>query len=97
MPQSNTLAAESRSSPRETVADATLADVAVQKASKAYDTAKRTVEERPFLTGALAAAAIGFMLGAVWKLGSRRSPTDQARDRLGKYADFRSLRNAGWW
>ena len=47
---------------------------AVQQASvDAYESVRDTAQEQPFISGMLVGALVGFALGALWKLESRRS------------------------
>ena len=73
---------------------------AVQQASvDAYESARDTAQEQPFISGLLAGALVGFALGALWKLESRRSLPAHMLDIFHDYADprLRHLRNRVGW
>ena len=80
------------------------AAAAVQEgAEHAYERVKGTVEERPVLIGVLAAAAVGFALGALWRQRALSQP-DSAFGMMRGYAEprLRALRNSqafrnSWW
>lgn len=69
----------------------------VQESSEdAYLTVERTVRQQPIASIAIA-AAIGFTIGALWKLGGSRR--DNWMDRMiNSYEPaLRSWRHASWW
>ena len=80
------------------------ATAVLETAEHAYEKVKGTVEERPALFGILAAAAVGFALGALWQQRAMSSPTDRALNMMRGYAEprLRALRNVqgfrnSWW
>ena len=73
---------------------------AVQQASvDAYELVRDTAQEQPFISGLLVGALVGFALGALWKLKSRRSLPAHMLDSFHNYADpsARYLRNRVGW
>ena len=73
---------------------------AVQQASvDAYETVRDTAQEQPFVSGMLVGALVGFALGALSKLKSRRSLPAQMLDTFHDYADprLRYLRGRVGW
>ena len=73
---------------------------AVQQASvDAYESVRDTAQEQPFISGMLVGGLVGFALGALWKLESRRSLPAHMLDSLHNYADpsVRYLRNRVGW
>src|ERR1700730_18398684 len=82
---------------KEKVSDAASA---VQQASvDAYETVRDTAQEQPFFSGLLVGAVVGFALGVLWKLESRRSLSAHALDSFHSYADprLRDLRTRVGW
>ena len=49
------------------------ADAVQQTSVDAYELVRDTAQEQPFISGMLVGALVGFALGALWKLESRRS------------------------
>jgi hypothetical protein len=73
---------------------------AVQQASvDAYEAVKDTAQDQPFFSGLLVGALVGFALGALWKLETRRSLPAHMLDSFHSYADphMRHLRNRVGW
>ena len=73
---------------------------AVQQASvDAYEAVRDTAQDQPFFSGLLVGALVGFALGALWKLESRRSLSAHALDSFHSYADprLRHLRSRVGW
>ena len=73
---------------------------AVQQASvDAYESVRDTAQEQPFISGLLVGALVGFALGALWKLESRRSLPAHMLDSFHSYADPRlqHLRSRVGW
>lgn len=82
---------------KDRVSDA--AGAAQQASVDAYEAVRDTAQDQPFVSGMLVGAAVGFALGALWKLESRRSLSEHALDSFHSYADprIRRLRSrAGW-
>ena len=72
----------------------------VQQASvDAYETVRDTAQEQPFISGILVGALVGFALGALWKLESRRSLPAHMLNTFHDYADprLRFLRTRVGW
>ena len=63
------------------------ADAVQQTSVDAYESVRDTAQEQPFISGMLVGALVGFALGALWKLESRRSLPAHALDSLHNYAD----------
>ena len=73
---------------------------AVQQASvDAYEAVRDTAQDQPFFSGLLVGALVGFALGALWKIESRRSLPAHMLDSFHSYADpqMRYLRNRVGW
>ena len=73
---------------------------AVQQASvDAYESVRDTAQEQPFISGMLVGGLVGFALGALWKLESRRSLPAHMLDSFHNYADpsVRYRRNRVRW
>jgi hypothetical protein len=82
---------------KEKVSDAA---TSVRDASvEAYETVRDTAQDQPFISGLLVGALVGFALGALWKLESRRSLPAHMLDSFHSYADpsMRYLRNRVGW
>jgi hypothetical protein len=82
---------------RDKVSDAASA---VQQASvDTYEAVRDTAQNQPFFSGLLVGALVGFALGALWKLESRRSLPAHMLDSFHSYADPRMsyLRNRIGW
>jgi len=82
---------------KEKVSDAA---TSVKDASvEAYEAVRDTAQDQPFISGLLVGALVGFALGALWKLESRRSLPAHMLDSFHSYADpsARYLRNRVGW
>ena len=66
---------------------------------EAYETVRDTAQDQPFFSGLLVGALVGFALGALWKLESRRSLPAHMLDSFHSYAEpsMRYLRNRVGW
>jgi hypothetical protein len=82
---------------KDKVADA--ADAVQQASVDAYESVRDTAQEQPFISGLLVGALVGFALGALWKLESRRSLPAHMLDSFHSYADPRlqHLRSRVGW
>ena len=97
MSQSDYSQASDNESIRDKVSDAA---GAVQQASvDAYEAVRDTAQDQPFFSGLLVGAFVGFALGALWKLESRRSLPAHMLDSFHNYADPRMsyVRNRIGW
>ena len=65
----------------------------------AYEAVRDTAEDQPFISGLLLGSLVGFALGALWKLESRRSLPAHMLDSFHSYADpsMRYLRGRVGW
>jgi len=82
---------------RDKVSDAA---TSVKDASvEAYETVRDTAQDQPFFSGLLVGALVGFALGALWKLETRRSLPAHMLDSFHSYADpsMRYLRGRVGW
>ncbi len=82
---------------KDKVSDA--ADAVQQASVDAYEAVRDTAQDQPFFSGLLVGAVVGFALGALWKLESRRSLPAHALDSFHSYADprIRHLRTRVGW
>lgn len=82
---------------RDKVSDA--ADAVQQASVDAYEAVRDTAQDQPFFSGLLVGALVGFALGALWKLESRRSLPAHMLDSFQTYADprLRRLRSRVGW
>jgi hypothetical protein len=82
---------------KDKVSDA--ADAVQQASVHAYESVRDTAQEQPFISGLLVGALVGFALGALWKLESRRSLPAHMLDSFHNYADprLRHLRSSVGW
>jgi hypothetical protein len=77
MSQSDYYSQNSDGGLKDKVADA--ADAVQQASVDAYESVRDTAQEQPFISGLLVGALVGFALGALWKLESRRPTCDLYR------------------
>jgi hypothetical protein len=82
---------------KDKVSDA--ADAVQQASVDTYEAVRDTAQDQPFFAGLLVGALVGFALGALWKLESRRSLPAHMLDSLHSYANpsMRYLRNRVGW
>jgi hypothetical protein len=97
MSQSGYCPAPANETIKDKVSDA--ADAFQQASVDAYETVRDTAQDQPFFSGLLVGAVVGFALGALWKLESRRSVSAHALDSFHSYADPRlqHLRSRVGW
>lgn len=93
MSQSDYYSQATGSDIKEKVSDAasSVKDASVE----AYEAVRDTAQDQPFVSGLLVGGLVGFALGALWKLESRRSLPAHMLDSFHSYADppMRYLRN----